>query len=59
MMEAARTSEASVGNYFTPQYIPEDKSEVHTRRREKLKSHIHVSCLYNLVGDVFWAIRTL
>jgi hypothetical protein len=26
-MEAARTSETSVGNYFTRQYIPEDKSE--------------------------------
>jgi hypothetical protein len=39
MMEAARTSEASVDNYFTQQYIPEDKSEPHTRRRENLKSH--------------------
>jgi hypothetical protein len=26
-MEAARTSETSVDNYFTWQYIPEDKSE--------------------------------
>jgi len=26
MMEAARTSETSVDNYFTRQYIPEDKS---------------------------------
>jgi hypothetical protein len=26
-------------NYFTRQYIPEDKSELHTRRRENLKSH--------------------
>jgi hypothetical protein len=38
MMEAARTSETSVDNYFTRQYIPEDKSELHTRRREKFKS---------------------
>jgi hypothetical protein len=38
MMEAARTSEASADNYFTRQYIPEDKSELH-RRRENLKSH--------------------
>jgi hypothetical protein len=30
MMEAARTSETSVGNYFTRQYIPEDKSELQT-----------------------------
>jgi hypothetical protein len=27
MMEAARTSETSVDNYFTRQYIPEDISE--------------------------------
>jgi hypothetical protein len=39
MMEAARTSETSVDNNFTRQYIPEDKSELHTRRRENLKSH--------------------
>jgi hypothetical protein len=40
MMEAAHTSEPSVDNYFTRQYIPEDKSELHTRRRENLKSQI-------------------
>jgi hypothetical protein len=40
MMEAARTSETSVDNYFTRQYIPEDNSELHTRRCENLKSHI-------------------
>jgi hypothetical protein len=28
-MEAARTSETSVENYFTWQYIPEDNSEQH------------------------------
>jgi hypothetical protein len=39
MMEAVRTSETSVDNYFTPQYIPEDNSEHHTRRRENFKSH--------------------
>jgi hypothetical protein len=27
MMEAARTSETSIDNYFTRQYIPEDNSE--------------------------------
>jgi hypothetical protein len=37
-MEAVRTSEASVDNYFTRQYIPEDSSEHHTGRRENLKS---------------------
>jgi hypothetical protein len=39
LMEAVRTSETSVDNYFTRQYIPEDNSEHHTRRRENLKSH--------------------
>jgi hypothetical protein len=39
MMEAVRTSEMSVDNYFTRQYNPEDSSEHHTRRRENLKSH--------------------
>jgi hypothetical protein len=28
MMEAARTSETAVDNYFTRQYIPEDNSEL-------------------------------
>jgi hypothetical protein len=32
LMEAVRTSETSVDNYFTRQYIPEDNSEHHTRR---------------------------
>jgi hypothetical protein len=40
MMEAARTSETSVDiKLRTRQYIPED-SELHTRRRENLKSHM-------------------
>jgi hypothetical protein len=30
MMEAVRTSETSVDNHFTRQYIPEDNSEQHT-----------------------------
>jgi hypothetical protein len=38
MMETARTSETTVNIEFrTRQYIPED-SELHTRRRENLKS---------------------
>jgi hypothetical protein len=40
MMEAAHTSETSIDNYFTRQYIPEDKSELQTRSRENLKSHL-------------------
>jgi hypothetical protein len=43
MMEAVRTSETSVDNHFTRQYIPEDNSEHHTRRRENLKSHVFIS----------------
>jgi hypothetical protein len=40
MMEEARTSETSVNTQLrTRQYIPED-SELHTRRRENLKSHM-------------------
>jgi hypothetical protein len=38
-MEAVRTSETSVDNHFTRQYIPEDDFERHTRRRENLISH--------------------
>jgi hypothetical protein len=39
MMEAVRTSETSVKfNVTTWRYIPED-SELHTCRRENLKSH--------------------
>jgi hypothetical protein len=40
LMEAARTSETSVDiRLSTRQYIPED-SELQTRRRKNLKSHI-------------------
>jgi hypothetical protein len=49
MMEAPRTSEKSVRNYFTRQYIPEDKSELHTRRRENLNSHISQSTFLKFV----------
>jgi thiamine phosphate synthase YjbQ (UPF0047 family) len=50
-MEAVRTSETSVDNNFTRQYIPEDNSEHHTRRRENLKSHI-ASFLHETYIDV-------
>jgi hypothetical protein len=66
MMEAARTSETSVDNYLTRQYIPEDNSELHTRRRENLKSH-NVSIIrrrssylaFTLVLQVIYFIRQL
>jgi hypothetical protein len=38
-MKATCTSETSVDNDFTRQYIPQDKSELHIRRRENLKTH--------------------
>jgi hypothetical protein len=44
MMEAVRTSETSVDDHFRRQYIPEDNSEHHTRRRENFKSH-KMKCL--------------
>jgi hypothetical protein len=44
MTDAARTSETSVDNYFIRQYIPEAKSELHARRREKLKSRLQDTC---------------
>jgi hypothetical protein len=47
MMEAVRTSETSLDNHFTRQYIPEDNSEHHTHRRENLKSHM---LLYSSIG---------
>jgi hypothetical protein len=57
-MEAARTSETSVDNYFTRQYIPEDKSELHTRRRENLKSLIlNLRSYFNVRDHVSWAIN--
>jgi hypothetical protein len=57
-MEAVRTSETSVDNHFTRQYIPEDNSEHHTRRRENLKSHIQkeVSDCDNLQERDFYGI---
>jgi hypothetical protein len=47
MMEAVRTSETSVDNHFTRQYIPEDNSENHLRwfhARTEIIAHgnIHV-----------------
>jgi hypothetical protein len=39
-------------DHFTRQYIPEDNSEHHTRRRENLKSHL-VSADYAAVKTSF------
>jgi hypothetical protein len=58
MMEAAITSETSVDNYFTRQYIPEDNSELHTRRRENFKSHINKQMSVMGKFCVFFEVRT-
>jgi hypothetical protein len=43
MMEAAHTSETSVDSYFTRQYIPEDKSELHPNMLHKyMEDCIHL-----------------
>jgi hypothetical protein len=53
MMEAARTSETSVVIQLrTWQYISED-SEVHTRRRENLKSHKERRFCANFVSLIY------
>jgi hypothetical protein len=44
MMEAARTSETSVDNYFTRQYIPEDNSELHNLEYMLGKNNISLMC---------------
>jgi hypothetical protein len=41
----------SVDNYLTRKYIPEDNSELHTRRRENLKSHIKHSLVWQLYEE--------
>jgi hypothetical protein len=48
MMEAVCTSETSVDNNFTWQYIPEDHSEHHTRRHENLKSQNVINLVVHL-----------
>jgi hypothetical protein len=50
MMEVASTSETSVDNYFTRQYIPEDKFGLNTRSRENLKTHIVTLLIYSVNG---------
>jgi hypothetical protein len=56
MIEAVRTSETSVDNHFTRQYIPEDNSEHHTRRRENLKSHREYFCPENINMEVIYIL---
>jgi hypothetical protein len=41
MMEAVRTSETSVDNYFTRQYIPEDNSEQHVIHVDAMRMSVN------------------
>jgi hypothetical protein len=45
-MEAVRTSETSVDNHFTRQYIPEDNSEHHVVQIAEGKSRVcyNIAC---------------
>jgi hypothetical protein len=54
MTEAVRTSETSVDNHFTRQYISEDNSEHHTSRRENLKSHKRLQVTTTLTSFGGW-----
>jgi hypothetical protein len=47
IVEVRTASETSVDNHFTRQYIPEDNSEHHSRRRENLKSQQKHSSSFN------------
>jgi hypothetical protein len=57
-MEEVRTSETSVDSHFTRQYIPEDNSEHHTRRRENFKSNIGlIFCRLTVLGGFkLWSV---
>jgi hypothetical protein len=50
MMEAERTSETSVDNYFTRQYIPEDKSEVY---QTYLTTQVLLGKAYRMIGELW------
>jgi hypothetical protein len=62
MMEAVRTSETSVDNYFTQQYIPEDNSEKLQVLQIQVTlcvgcrwcnfKHIMMNCVYNIILKV-------
>jgi hypothetical protein len=49
MMEAVSTSETSVNFYHTTRRNNPDNSQLHTRRRENLKSHFFPDLLLGLV----------
>jgi hypothetical protein len=56
MMEAARTSETSVENYFTRQYIPEDKSELQYERNYTGSKGCKDRFSTNMYGYIFLSV---
>jgi hypothetical protein len=57
MIEAARTSETSVDNYFTRQYIPEDNSEQRFESSTSILRCLVVNKLtlfFIYVNDSYW-----
>jgi hypothetical protein len=55
MMDAVRTSETSVDNYFTRQYIPEDNSELQTRLCRQLYAYVTATSPLNWDRLIFVA----
>jgi hypothetical protein len=56
-MEAVRTSETSVDNHFTRQYIPEDNSEHSTNCLEEIAESLNNKILLPLlVQGLFWKV---
>jgi hypothetical protein len=58
-MEAARASEMSVDNYFTRQYIPEDKSELHVATCIRYNFSALVSWVFSGVHQMFNMYRVV
>jgi hypothetical protein len=60
MMEAVRTSETSVDNHFTRQYIPEDNSERNKRINDRniIKCGMDIN-EYGGQNCIVWYIRAV
>jgi hypothetical protein len=52
MMEAARSSETSVVNYFKRQYFPEDNSELHEYRM--ISIHLYDISVSDIISIYLW-----
>jgi hypothetical protein len=58
MMEAVRTSETSVDNYFTQQYIPEKISELQCLRTGCREEGLALRCRKQLEAGDNWIKRS-